>query len=36
MGLLPPDPGTETAAKFPDPGGAYSFFRIEAIKPLSP
>jgi hypothetical protein len=36
FGLMPPEPGAETAATFSDPGGAHSFFRIEAIKPLSP
>ncbi len=36
LGLIPPDAGTTTSRSFTDPGSPRRFFRIEAVKPLSP
>jgi len=36
LGLISPDPGATTTRNFTDPASPQRFFRIEAIKPLSP
>ncbi len=36
LGLIPPDAGSTTSRLFNDPASSRRFFRIEAVKPLSP
>lgn len=36
LGLISPDPGAMTTRNFADPASPQRFFRIEAVKPLSP
>jgi len=36
LGLISPGPNNETAVQLPDSGSPQSYFRVEAVKPLSP